>query len=184
MVPETVQSPPQKVRSKTITTQIPIAIDDGGRPTLPTIKSTDGYKTKVVQSMLREYCTTHIREPPFNSLSLLPYTYHSGAVTGNKHQVIPWGAVLKDPSSWIDSTCTPQGFEWKDPSKIQVNEIFRLLDYWRDRQCEGHDPIVWVPTSPLFQNQERGPRHCWTSRQPRIEHPQDSDEEIFVLPSS
>ena len=70
------QTPPQEVRSKTVTTQIPIAIDAVGCPTLPTTTMADGYKTKRVQSMLREYCTAHIREFSFDPLTEIsnPYT--------------------------------------------------------------------------------------------------------------
>jgi hypothetical protein len=53
--------PPKPDRSKTITTKIPITKDMSGCPELPTVSMLDGYKTKVVQSMLREYCTAHVR---------------------------------------------------------------------------------------------------------------------------
>jgi hypothetical protein len=48
-------------RSKTINKKIPIAKDPRRCPALPTIMPADNYKTKVVQSMLQEYCTSHIR---------------------------------------------------------------------------------------------------------------------------
>ncbi|KAH9177961.1 hypothetical protein EDB89DRAFT_1902049 [Lactarius sanguifluus] len=70
----------------------------------------DGYKAKVVQSLLRDYCTAHI--------------YH---------------------------------FEWKDPSKIQIGEVFRILDHWRHRQDQGIGPLMWVLTSPLFDNMDDPP---------------------------
>ncbi|KAF8265608.1 hypothetical protein EI94DRAFT_1702359 [Lactarius quietus] len=81
---DTVESLPKKYRSKTVTTHIPITLDVNGSPDLPEITMHHGYKTKVVQSMLREYCTAHIR---FS--------------TGIKKQIIPWGALVKDPYSWI-----------------------------------------------------------------------------------
>ena len=99
-------------------------------------------------------------------------------------QVIPWGTLVKDPSSWISEECFPTGFEWKDPSKIQVGEIFRLLDHWRDRQDKSLDPLIWVPTCPLFQGAE-DPVTCGrTLQKTRVQQLPDSDEEVFILPSS
>ena len=57
--------PPTAGHSKTITTPIPIDVRADGGPELPTVTMRSGYKAKVVQSMLREYCTKHIRELPF-----------------------------------------------------------------------------------------------------------------------
>jgi hypothetical protein len=56
----------QKDRSKTIKTPISIPIKSNGCPEIPDITMAQGYKTKVVQAMLRDYCTSHIREPSFN----------------------------------------------------------------------------------------------------------------------
>ena len=55
-------SPPVPDRLKTINKKIPITKDNSGCPALPSITPSDNYKTKVVQSMLREYCAAHIRE--------------------------------------------------------------------------------------------------------------------------
>jgi hypothetical protein len=183
-LPETVQSPPRMVRSKTVTTQIPISIDEVGCPELPTTTMADGYKAKIVQSMLREYCTAHIREHSFNSFAPTSNIHQLGFITGKKMQVIPWGTLVKDPSSWISNECFPNGFEWKDPSKIQVGEIFRLLDHWRDRQDQGLDPLIWVPVCPLFEDVNDPLIHGRTLRQATVSQMQDSDGEVFVLPSS
>ena len=58
----------QKDRSKTIKTPIEINIKSNGCPEIPVITPAHGYKTKVVQAMLREYCTTHICEPSIDLL--------------------------------------------------------------------------------------------------------------------
>ena len=62
---------------------------------------------------------------------------------------------MRDPTSWIDEECIPDGFEWKDPSKIHKAEIFHLLDHWRAHQDEGLKPLIWEPTSPLFKDTEK-----------------------------
>ncbi|KAF8263643.1 hypothetical protein EI94DRAFT_1703852 [Lactarius quietus] len=72
-------------RSKTITTKIPISMDMSGCPKLPTVTMLDGYKTKVVQSMLREYCTAHMR-----------------FITGRKNKVIPWGSLIGEIFRLLD----------------------------------------------------------------------------------
>jgi hypothetical protein len=181
---ETIQVPQKLDRSKTITTQIPISIDSDGYPELPTVSMADGYKTKVVQSMLRDYCTAHIREPSFYPFSAKHNTFELGFVSGKKKQIIPWGTLVKDPFSWISEECIPDGFEWKDPSKIQIGEVFRLLYHWRHRQDQGLDPLTWLPTCPIFQDAEQPLRHGRNLHQVREEQPQVSDEEVFDLPSS
>ena len=89
-----------------------------------------------------------------------------------------------DPSSWIDSECTPDGFEWKDPSKIRVGEVHCLLEYWRGCIACGLSGLIWVQNSPLFQDQDDGHNHGWCFQE-AIEQPHyESDEEVFVLPQS
>ncbi len=66
---DTVEDPPKMDRSRTVTTKIPITLSDDGCPELPKISMYDNYKTKTVQSMLREYCTAHIREHYFYILT-------------------------------------------------------------------------------------------------------------------
>ena len=80
--------------------------------------------------------------------------------------------------------CIPDGFEWKDPSKIQINEIYRLLDHWRARQVNGLDPLIWVPMGPPFKDSGKAAKHVRASRQARALQPPDSDGEVFVLPDS
>ena len=53
---------PVKDRSKTIKTMIPISKDSTGRPALPSITRSSNLHTKIIQSMLREYCMAHIHE--------------------------------------------------------------------------------------------------------------------------
>ncbi len=184
ILPETVQIPQKPDRSKTITTKIPILINPDGCPALPTVSMADGYKTKAVQIMLREYCIAHIRESSFYLFVAKGDTYDLGFVTGRKKQIVPWGTLVKDPSSWISGECVPDGFEWKDPSKIQIGEIFRLLYHWMDRQEQGLDPLIWLPTCPIFQDVEHPSTRRRNIRQARVQQPQMSDEEEFDLPSS
>jgi hypothetical protein len=80
--------------------------------------------------------------------------------------------------------CIPDGFEWKDPSKIQSGEVFCLLDHWRLRQDEGHDPLIWVLMCALFKDAANAAIWVRTTLQARYLEPIDSDKEMFVLPSS
>ena len=81
----------------------------------------------------------------------------------------------------MTAECIPGGFEWKDPSKIHVGEVFHLLDHWRDREDQGLEPLVWIQTSPPFKNTNPYARPV---RCPKALDPHDSDEEMFVLPDS
>jgi hypothetical protein len=182
--PESIPSTPPKDHSKTNTTPISISLDADGCPELPTVTMADGYKTKVVQSMLREYCTAHIREPSLKSCEEKYNTSKIGFVSGKTRQIIPWGAFVKDPYSWISEECVPHEFEWKDPSKIQIGEIFRLLYHWRHRQDQDLDPLIWLPNCPVLQGTEGLLRRGRNVRQARVQQPQDSGEETFNLPAS
>ena len=80
----------------------------------------------------------------------------------------------------MTAECIPGGFEWKDPSKIHVGEVFCLLDHWRDRKDQGLEPLVWIQTSPLFKNTNP---YMQPVRCPEALDPHDSGE-VFVLPDS
>jgi len=142
-----------------------------------------------IRPRLYSQCSESIALPIFVSLPAIHWptkynTYELGFVTGKKKQIIPWGTLVKDPSSWISEECVPNGFEWKDPSKIQIGEVFRLLDHWRDRQDQDLYPLVWVLTCPLFQDAEKPSKRLQNVQQVRAQTPQVSDEEVFNLPSS
>ncbi|KAI9447519.1 hypothetical protein H4582DRAFT_2051264 [Lactarius indigo] len=164
---DTVKECPKRDLSKTITTPIPLVFNADGFPELPKVVSHDGYKAKVIQTLLRDYCTAHICESFFNSCAA--------------NQTIPWGSLSSDPSAWIDEECIPYDFEWKDPSKIQIDEVFRLLDHWRDRQDQGIDPLMWVPTCPLFNDTKQPTIHKRNIRRARPKQSDGSDEESFDL---
>jgi hypothetical protein len=91
----------------------------------------NGYKTKVVQAMLRYFCTAHICALSFYYWVELCDTQVLGYVSGKKKAIIPWAKLCKNPSSWIRPECAPDGFQWADPSKIRINDVFSLLDHWR-----------------------------------------------------
>ncbi|KAN0128961.1 hypothetical protein V8E53_013223 [Lactarius tabidus] len=149
------------------TKPIPVHLDADRFPELPPTTSNDLHKTKIIQSMLREYCTAHIC-----------------FITGKKTPFISWGSLAVKPSSWVDAECTPDGFEWKDPSKIKVGEIFCLLDHWRGRIDRGLQGLVWAPSCPLLQDEEHAPTHGGKLRRPIALPEEYSDEEVFILPQS
>ena len=73
-------------------------------------------------------------------------------VSGRKKVKIPWGKICEDPSSWIEPECVPNGFQWADPSKIRIGDIFPLFEHWRERQKHHLSPLIWVPTCPFLRN--------------------------------
>jgi hypothetical protein len=76
--------------------------------------------------------------------------YDSGFISGKKNAKIPWAKVSSNPTAWIHEECFPSGFQWADPSKIRVGQVFRLLDHWRQRQKDGHSPLIWNPSCELL----------------------------------
>lgn len=75
-----------------------------------------------------------------------------GYVSRRKHVNLPWSKICEDPSSWIEPECVPDGFQWADPSKIRIGEIYRLLEHWRGRQQQRLTPLIWVTSCPLLTN--------------------------------
>jgi hypothetical protein len=75
-----------------------------------------------------------------------------GYVTGRKQARIPWAELCQDPPSWIEPECAPDGFQWADPSKIRIREIYRLLEHWRERQRQRLNPLIWVTSCSFFRN--------------------------------
>ena len=73
-----------------------------------------------------------------------------GYISGNTKAVIPWAKVIADPTAWIDENCYPLGFQWADPSKIRVGQVFQLLDHWRQRKADGHEPLIWNPSCDVL----------------------------------
>ena len=179
---EDIHSVPPIGRSRMIRTHIPISFDEEGCPEIPTVINDDSYDAKAVQSMLRDYCTAHIRELSLYIITMMSDACDSGLgfLTGKKKQTIPWGSLKEDPSSWINVECYPEGFAWMDPSKMHKTQVFILLTHWTVREDDGHIPLIWVPTCPLFEDIKRPRKQVRTLRQ-RL---QESDEEVFDLPAS
>ena len=53
-------------RANANTEPIPVPLDEAGLPELLSTTRNDIHKTKIVQSMLREYCTAHLCELHLN----------------------------------------------------------------------------------------------------------------------
>ena len=97
----------------------------------------------------------HIRTPSSDCLQLRLHLLIACIleyVSGRKNIRIPWGQISDDPSSWIESECVPDGFQWADPSKIRVRDILILFEHWRERKRQHLSPLIWVATCPLLRN--------------------------------
>jgi hypothetical protein len=101
-----------------------------------------------------------------------------GFISGKKKAIIPWAKVSMDPTSWINEECYPSGFQWADPSKIRVGQVFDLLGHWRQREAAGLSPLIWNHTCDLLADVE--PRStCAQDRRQRPSDEDDSEEEDF-----
>jgi hypothetical protein len=87
-----------------------------------------------------------------------------------------------DPTAWIDEECYPSGFQWADPSKIQVGQVFRLLDHWRQREESGLTPLIWNSSCELLADMERQskPIRSRSKSQNNRDSDSDSGEENFA----
>ncbi|KAN0139064.1 hypothetical protein V8E53_003066 [Lactarius tabidus] len=137
-------------RPKTNKTRIEIKIGADGRPAIPPVTLADTYHAKSLQTMLRDYCSIHIRA----FLKYIPYMpskiRESGYTSGRKQARIRWSRLCKNPPAWILEECYPEGFIWADPSKIRRAEVFRLLDHWRQREQDGLTALIWNPSCELL----------------------------------
>ena len=88
----------------------------------------------------------------FRSVPHMPNTCILAYVSGSKRVKIPWAKISADLTSWIEPECVPDGFQWADPSKIRVGDIFPLFAHWRERQRQHLSPLIWVETCPLLRN--------------------------------
>ena len=86
-----------------------------------------------------------------------------GYVSGKPKVIIPWAKLCQDPSSWIKPECAPDKFQWADPSKIRIGDVFRLLDHWRQRQAHGLRPLIWSSSCPLLEDAEQQSEHSKSS---------------------
>ena len=68
---------------------------------------------------------------------------------------IPWAKLVANPGAWLEPECYPSGFQWADPSKIRKNDVFHILDHWRQRKESGLPPIVWNPSCDILADIDR-----------------------------
>jgi hypothetical protein len=151
-------------RNKSIKKPITIKVKSDGRPKVPKITSKDGYWTKNVQDTLRKYILSHIRKTM--SESLYQYLkYPLGYISGKPKVTISWQSLCQDPLLWIKPECFPDDFQWADPSKIRIGEVFRLLDHWKRRQEQHLKPLIWASTCPVLADVDRSSSSDHTSGQ-------------------
>jgi hypothetical protein len=103
-------------------------------------------------------------------------------VTGQKKLQIPWGKLAKEPSKWLKKKSYPQDFQWRDPSKIKVDDLFTLIAHWRARVSRGRKTLVWVKSSPFFKGVQGTSRQARVFRQ-RSPVVRESSQEFFDIPS-
>jgi hypothetical protein len=90
---------------------------------------------------------------------------------------IPWAKLSSNPSAWIREECFPAGFQWADPSKIRVGQVFQLLDHWRQREKDGLTSLTWNSSCELLTDVERLSQQVRNSRRKDgSESESDSDE--------
>jgi hypothetical protein len=90
---------------------------------------------------------------------------------------IPWSKLSSDPSAWITPECFPPDFQWADPSKIRVGQVFRLLDHWRQRQKSGLAPLIWNPSCELLTDVDQLSQQVRNQRSTHTDHSVSDERE-------
>ncbi|KAI9442066.1 hypothetical protein BJY52DRAFT_1229197 [Lactarius psammicola] len=93
------------------------------------------------------------------ALIFQPSPMQMGYVSGKKKATIPWAKLSQDPTSWIKPECVPDGFQWADPSKLHIGNVFDLLKHWRQRKQDRLEPLIWVSSCPLLKDVEQPSKH-------------------------
>ncbi|KAI9430761.1 hypothetical protein H4582DRAFT_2063414 [Lactarius indigo] len=155
----------EKNHARTLKAPVQITTDVTGEPEIPSIVKGGGHQAKVVQTVLRDYCTAHIR-----------------FISGKCNLTIPWAKLSTAPTAWIEEECYPPGFQWADPSKIRLDDVHDLLIYWRQQKEDGLTPLIWNPSCELLAEAEKTSEHLPTRRRcqtPSTSNP-DEEEEDFA----
>jgi hypothetical protein len=63
--------------------------------------------------------------------------------------------VTSDPAAWIDEESYLLGFKWADPSKIWINDVFKLFDHWRQQKQSRLAPIIRNTSCEILTNTEK-----------------------------
>ncbi|KAI9435908.1 hypothetical protein BJY52DRAFT_1230612 [Lactarius psammicola] len=105
-------------------------------------------------------------------ISAVCATVALGYVSGKKKATIPWAKLSQDPTSWIKPECVPDGFQWADPSKLRIGDVFDLLNHWRQRKQDHLEPLIWVSSCPLLKDVEQPSKH---RRAPKQRQGHDTD---------
>ena len=83
-------------------------------------------------------------------------------------------------TSWIEPECVPDGFQWADPSKIHVGDIFPLFAHWREQQRQHLSPLIWVETCPLLRNASPSFEDCQRYHSDELTCSESSDDDSPV----
>jgi hypothetical protein len=106
----------------------------------------------------------------------LSHTNKLGFKSRKTKVTIPWAKLCQDPASWISPDSAPDGFQWADPSKIRIGEVFRLFTHWIYRKKAGLEALEWVPSCPLLNDSEE-PSRRGRSRRTDKHHSDQTDDE-------
>ena len=62
---------------------------------------------------------------------------------GKKLATVPWSTLTLAHKDYIDSDFLPEGFEFKDPSKLSFSAAQQLLSFWAQRQQDDDEDHVF-----------------------------------------
>ncbi|KAG1717960.1 uncharacterized protein EDB91DRAFT_1090436 [Suillus paluster] len=119
----------------------PLEVDTYGLPVIPDVQNLN---LESKQHLIRTFLTKH-------------YRFCSQRAKAS----VPWSAVMYAQGNFVEAKFLPTGGKIKEPSKLQLVEVDRLLEFWCQRQkdkvrptfefkaWEGHDKKMREPVETI-----------------------------------
>ena len=101
--------------------------------------------------MLWEYIKEHIGECFSDLFRVCLIHAYQHMCWGSKRVKIPWVKISADLTSWIEPECVPDGFQWANPSKICVGDIFPLFAHWRTTEPASQSTHLGQKYAPFLE---------------------------------
>jgi hypothetical protein len=142
---DTDEQDPQQPSRKKKEPPFQLEFDDDGTPILPDPDADDGMAVGPMCQAIRQFLTAHYR----GSLFLLQYSHvsHPSSAelsSGNKKASVPWGFLLGKETEYVDSEYLPEGFAFKEPSKVTKAVTREWLKFWFGRQEDPQTATVFA----------------------------------------
>src|ERR1700709_1554873 len=110
-----------------------LEVDTDGLLVIPDV---DGLNLESKKSLIRTFLTRHYSKCHKSCIRRVDQAtrYFLGFCRQKPKASVPWAAVRDAQDDFVESKFLPTGGKIKDPSKLQLVEADRLLEFWHWRQ--------------------------------------------------